>query len=97
MHRVIEGSPNGVCACFELHPGLFRRGLDRLQLLLALQALHVESAKLFLIVLLGVLLGLGMVVAGLGLMATTSPDKLASAADTDAAQRSQYAENLQQP
>jgi hypothetical protein len=43
------------------------------------------------------LIGLRMVVARLGLMATTSPDEPASVADTDAAQRSQYAENLQQP
>jgi len=37
------------------------------------------------------------VVAGLGPMATTSPETLASAADTYAAQRSQYAESLQKP
>ena len=43
------------------------------------------------------LIGLRMVVARLGLMATTSPDEPASVADTNAAQRSQYAENLQQP
>ena len=43
------------------------------------------------------LVGPRKAVAGLGLTATTSPDKHESAADPDAAQRSQYAENLQQP